>query len=59
MHDYSQQRQKWQWEKTRECYKRGIDVDNLAEELYQSLMSGYRIIEVLGRQDSKYNYESK
>jgi hypothetical protein len=31
----------------------GIDVDNLAEEFYQSLMSGYRIIEDLGRQDCK------
>ncbi|MGB7631899.1 MAG: hypothetical protein WBM29_12580 [Candidatus Deferrimicrobium sp.] len=59
MHDYSQQRQKWQWGKARECYQMGIDVDNLAEEFYQSLMSGYRIIEVLGRHDSKYNYESK
>jgi hypothetical protein len=28
----------WQWGKARECYQRGIDVDNLAEEFYQSLM---------------------
>ena len=30
-----------EWEKARECYQRGIDVDNLAEEFYQSLMSCY------------------
>ena len=42
MHDYSQWRQSGSG-KTRECYQRGIDVDNLAEELYQSLMSGYQI----------------
>jgi DNA-binding SARP family transcriptional activator len=30
-----------QWEKARECYQKGIDVDNLAEEFYQSLMSCY------------------
>jgi LuxR family maltose regulon positive regulatory protein len=29
------------WEKARECYQRGIDVDNLAEEFYQSLMRCY------------------
>jgi LuxR family maltose regulon positive regulatory protein len=34
-------RQAGQWEKARECYQRGIDVDNLAEEFYQSLMSCY------------------
>lgn len=39
--------------KALECYLRRIDVDNLAEEFYQSLMSGYRIIEGLGRQDCK------
>jgi hypothetical protein len=48
MHDYSQWRQEWQWGKAQECYQRGIDVGNLAEEFYQSLMSGYRIIEALG-----------
>ena len=53
MYDYSQLRQKWQWGKARECYQRGIDVDNLAEEFDQSLMSGYWIIEDLGRQDCK------
>jgi len=53
MHDYSQWRQEWQWGKALECYLRGIDVDNLAEEFYQSLMSGYRSIEALGRQDCK------
>jgi hypothetical protein len=53
MHDYSQWRQEWQWGKALECYLRGIDVDNLAEEFYQSLMSGYRMIEDLGRQDCK------
>jgi DNA-binding SARP family transcriptional activator len=29
------------WEKARVCYYRGIDVDNLAEEFYQSLMRCY------------------
>ena len=29
------------WEKARVCYHRGIDVDNLAEEFYQSLMRCY------------------
>ena len=29
------------WEKARECYQGGIEVDNLAEEFYQSLMSCY------------------
>jgi hypothetical protein len=28
-------------------------VDNLTEEFYQSLMSGYRMIEDLGRQDCR------
>ena len=39
-HDYSQWRQKWQCGKARECYQRGIDLDNLAEEFYHSLMGG-------------------
>ena len=30
-----------EWEKARVFYQRGIDVDNLAEEFYQSLMSCY------------------
>ena len=30
-----------EWEKARVCYQRGIDVDNLAEEFYQSLMNCY------------------
>ena len=30
-----------QWEEAREYYRRGIDVDNLAEEFYQSLMRCY------------------
>lgn len=30
-----------EWEKARECYQRGLDVDNLAEEFYQSLMGFY------------------
>ena len=30
-----------EWEKARACYQRGIDVDNLAEEFYQSLMNCY------------------
>jgi DNA-binding SARP family transcriptional activator len=30
-----------EWEKARVCYHSGIDVDNLAEEFYQSLMSCY------------------
>jgi DNA-binding SARP family transcriptional activator len=30
-----------EWEKARVCYQRGIDVDNLAEEFYQSLMGCY------------------
>lgn len=29
------------WEKARDCYHRGIDVDNLAEEFYRSLMRCY------------------
>jgi hypothetical protein len=53
MYDYSQCGQEKQWGKARECYQVGIDVDNLAEEFYQSLMNGYRIIEALGRQDCK------
>jgi hypothetical protein len=39
--------------KALECYLRLIDVDNLAEEFYQSLMSGYRSIDALGRQECK------
>jgi hypothetical protein len=39
--------------KARDCYQWRIDVDNLTEEFYQSLMSGYRMIEDLGRQDCK------
>jgi len=30
-----------EWEKARACYQGGIDVDNLAEEFYQYLMSCY------------------
>jgi len=30
-----------EWEKARACYQRGIDVDHLAEEFYQSLMRCY------------------
>ena len=30
-----------EWEKARVCYQGGIDVDNLAEEFYQSLMNCY------------------
>jgi DNA-binding SARP family transcriptional activator len=31
-----------QWEKTLECYERGLEVDDLAEELYQRLMVCYQ-----------------
>lgn len=30
-----------EWEKAVECYQMGLDVDNLAEEFYQSLMNCY------------------
>jgi len=30
-----------QWEKARDCYRKGIDVDNLAEEFYQDLIRCY------------------
>ena len=30
------------WEKTLECYERGLEVDDLAEELYQRLMMCYQ-----------------
>jgi DNA-binding SARP family transcriptional activator len=32
-----------EWEKARVCYQRGIDVDNLAEEFYQSLIRCYLV----------------
>jgi DNA-binding SARP family transcriptional activator len=30
-----------QWEKARECYEKGLEVDDLAEEFYQGLMTSY------------------
>ncbi|MEW6374861.1 MAG: BTAD domain-containing putative transcriptional regulator [Thermodesulfobacteriota bacterium] len=36
-----------QWEKTLECYQKGLEVDRLAEEFYQGLMTCYH---QLGRQ---------
>jgi ATP/maltotriose-dependent transcriptional regulator MalT len=32
-----------QWEKAQECYQKGLDVDNLAEEFYQSLITCYLV----------------
>jgi two-component SAPR family response regulator len=31
-----------QWEKAIECYQRGLEVDDLAEEFYQGLMNCYQ-----------------
>jgi two-component SAPR family response regulator len=31
-----------QWEKAIECYQRGLEVDDLAEEFYQGLMDCYQ-----------------
>jgi len=44
-----------QWEKTLECYQKGLEADRLAEEFYQGLMTCYK---ELGRQTeviSTYN----
>jgi DNA-binding SARP family transcriptional activator len=31
-----------EWDKARDCYQRGLEVDNLAEEFYQGLMTCYQ-----------------
>ncbi len=31
-----------EWERAIACYRRGLDIDNLAEELYQHIMSAYQ-----------------
>lgn len=36
-------REAGQWEKARECYQKGLEVDNLAEEFYQSLITCYLV----------------
>ena len=44
-----------QWEKTLECYQKGLEVDKLAEEFYQGLMTCYYQLGRRGEALSVYN----
>jgi DNA-binding SARP family transcriptional activator len=44
-----------QWEKAIECYQRGLEVDDLAEEFYQGLMNCYQHLGQKAKALSVYN----
>ena len=44
-----------QWEKTLECYQRGLEVDKLAEEFYQGMMTCYQELGRRGEALAAYN----
>ncbi|MBI5409204.1 MAG: hypothetical protein HZA14_07550 [Nitrospirae bacterium] len=44
-----------EWEKAIECYKKGLEVDNLAEEFYRQLMICYQQLDCLSDALSVYN----
>jgi DNA-binding SARP family transcriptional activator len=44
-----------QWEKTIECYQRGLEVDDLSEEFYQGLMNCYQHLGQKTKALSVYN----
>lgn len=44
-----------QWEKTLECYQKGLEIDKLAEEFYQGLMTSYQKLGRRGEALSVYN----
>ena len=44
-----------QWEKAIECYQRGLEVDDLAEEFYQGLMDCYQHVGQKAKALSVYN----
>jgi len=44
-----------QWEKAIECYQRGLEVDDLAEEFYQGLMNCYQHVGQKAKALSVYN----
>ena len=48
-------RQAEQWEKAIECYQRGLEVDDLAEEFYQELMDCYQHVGQKAKALSVYN----
>jgi two-component SAPR family response regulator len=47
---------KEKWEKAVECYQKGIEVDNLCEEFYQSLMLCYQHLGLKAEAITAYNY---
>jgi DNA-binding SARP family transcriptional activator len=47
--------QSGQWEKTLECYQKGLEIDKLAEEFYQGLMTSYQELGRRGEALSVYN----